>query len=148
CARLLTPPRLVYVSSLAAGGPSLPDSPRREGQPPAPVSAYGRSKLAAEGQLKKLASYFPITVVRPAVVVGPGDPHTIKIFRSVKKGFNVVPGPVDPRMSLIYVDDVVSALLLAAQRGQTISPDSNQEDERGIYFITSEESLTFCEMGE
>jgi len=148
CARLLTPPRLVYVSSLAAAGPSLPDLPRREGQPPAPVSAYGRSKLAAEGHLKKLASYFPITVVRPPVVVGPADPHTIKIFRSVKKGFNVVPGLVDPRMSLIYVDDLVSALLLAAQRGQTISPDSSQEDERGIYFITSEESLTFCEMGE
>ena len=149
CARVLTPPRLVYVSSLAAAGPSLPDSPRREGQPPAPVSAYGRSKLAAEGHLKILASNFPITVVRPPVVVGPGDPHTIKVFRSVKKGFNVVPSRLDPRMSLIYVDDLVTALLLAAQRGRTLSPGpTGPEDERGIYFTTSEESLTFSEMGQ
>src|SRR5260370_32338407 len=71
CARLLTPPKVVYVSSLAAAGPSLPDSPRREGQPPAPVSAYGRSKLAAEDHLKEVASFLPITIVRPPCVIGP-----------------------------------------------------------------------------
>ena len=145
CARLLNPPKLVYVSSLAAAGPSLPDSPRREGQPSAPISAYGRSKLAAEGYLKKLASQLPITVVRPPVAFGPGDPHTFKIFFGVKSGFNLVPGVVDPRMSLIYVEDMVSALILAAERGQILS--QGPEDDRGIYFTSSEESLTYSEMG-
>src|SRR6185503_2388472 len=37
-AELPTPPRLVYCSSLAAGGPSVPGRPRREEEPAAPVS--------------------------------------------------------------------------------------------------------------
>src|SRR5512137_826456 len=41
-------PRFVLVSSLAAAGPSRPGHPRTEDQAPAPVSDYGRSKLAAE----------------------------------------------------------------------------------------------------
>jgi nucleoside-diphosphate-sugar epimerase len=147
CARLLTPPKLVYVSSLAAAGPSLPDSPRREGQSPAPVSAYGRSKLAAEGHLQKLASVVPITVVRPPVVYGPGDPHSFPIFSSVRKGFNVVPRLVDPNMSFIYVEDLVNALVLAGERGRTLSPGSNSSEAEGIYFASSDESLTFSGMG-
>lgn len=147
CARLLTPPRFVYVSSLAAAGPSLPDSPRREQQPSTPVSVYGRSKLAAERQLQKLASAVPITVVRPPVVYGPWDPHSYPLFRSVQNGFNVVPRRVDPNMSIIYVDDVVSALLLAAERGHALPADpTGPEDDQGIYFATSEESLTISGM--
>jgi nucleoside-diphosphate-sugar epimerase len=145
CARLLSPPKLVYVSSLAAAGPSRPDLPRREDQPSAPISAYGRSKLVAEGHLRKLAAILPVTVVRPPVVYGPGDPHTIPVFRSVRNGFNFLPGPLDPSMSVIYVDDLVSALLLAARQGRTLS--IGVHDNQGIYFVTSEESLTYSGMG-
>ena len=148
CARVLSPPKLVYVSSLAAAGPSRPDSPRREGQPPAPVSAYGRSKLVAEGHLQKLAAVVPITVVRPPIVYGPGDPHSFPVFSSVRKGFNVVPSRVDPSMSFIYVEDLVSALLLAGERGRTHPPrHTGQDAEEGIYFAGSDESLTFSGMG-
>src|SRR5919107_3088371 len=41
-------PRLVLVSSMAAGGPSPRDRPLTGDEPAAPVTAYGRSKLAAE----------------------------------------------------------------------------------------------------
>ena len=40
------PPRFVLVSSMAAGGPSTPGRPLRGDEPPRPVTAYGRSKLA------------------------------------------------------------------------------------------------------
>ena len=40
--------RFVHISSLAAVGPAIPDKPARESDTPRPVSAYGKSKLAAE----------------------------------------------------------------------------------------------------
>ena len=40
CADLTTPPTLVLMSSLAAAGPSRTDCPRRETDPPCPVSRY------------------------------------------------------------------------------------------------------------
>ena len=48
CAERAEPPVLVVVSSLAAAGPCAVDRPRVESDVPTPVSAYGRSKLAAE----------------------------------------------------------------------------------------------------
>ena len=149
CARLPTPPKVVYVSSLAAAGPSSDDCPRREDQLSAPVSAYGKSKLAAEGHLRKLAGRIPVTIVRPPAVFGPWDPNTIQLFRSVRTGFNVVPGQADPRLSIIFVEDLVSALLLAAERGKTITAArTGPEAERGIYFTAMEESIAFSEMAQ
>ena len=40
--------RLVLTSSMAAGGPAKRDQPMRGHEPPAPVTMYGRSKLASE----------------------------------------------------------------------------------------------------
>src|SRR5260370_32416147 len=43
CARLLTPPKVGYASSMAGAWPSLPDSPPRDGQAPPPATAHARS---------------------------------------------------------------------------------------------------------
>ena len=48
CAAQPQPPVLIAVSSVAAAGPIGEGSVRRESDPPAPVSDYGRSKRAAE----------------------------------------------------------------------------------------------------
>ena len=57
------PRRFVYVSSLAAAGPTVPGQPIDETRPPAPVTPYGQSKLAGEVLVRAVA--FPWTVVRP-----------------------------------------------------------------------------------
>src|SRR4051812_9915057 len=68
------PPIVLVVSSLAAAGPSpFPDAPRDEQEPPAPVSTYGRSKLAGERAARARASRVPLTIVRPPIVYGPRD---------------------------------------------------------------------------
>ena len=46
--RMAPSARLVVVSSLAAAGPSPTPDGMAPGDPPAPISSYGRSKLAAE----------------------------------------------------------------------------------------------------
>src|SRR5437762_13104365 len=39
---------LVHISSLAAAGPAAPSSPHAEGDEPAPITPYGRSKFDGE----------------------------------------------------------------------------------------------------
>lgn len=63
--------RFVFVSSIRAQvGPSCP-SVINETTPPAPVDAYGRSKLAAEQALDAIEDLDAISV-RPVLVHGPG----------------------------------------------------------------------------
>jgi nucleoside-diphosphate-sugar epimerase len=83
CAAQITPPTLLVISSLAAMGPSSPQRPRLESDPPAPVSHYGRSKLAGEQAARQWARDAPITILRPPVVFGERDPATYEIFRPI-----------------------------------------------------------------
>ena len=71
CAAQSTPPVLVFVSSLAAAGPTTPEQPRVESDLPNPVSNYGKSKWAGEQRLMEMAAKLPITIVRPPIVIGP-----------------------------------------------------------------------------
>lgn len=110
-AALPRPPRLVLCSSLAASGPGRL---RHEDDPPAPVSAYGRSKLGGERAVGDRG-----TVVRPPIVYGPGDREFLpRLVASVRAGLlPVVGGPGPRRYSLIHVDDLCRALLTAAECG-------------------------------
>jgi nucleoside-diphosphate-sugar epimerase len=143
CARQPRPPVFIYVSSLAAVGPAPLDQPLTEECPAHPVSAYGRSKLAAERFLHGLADRLPITILRPPAVFGPGDRYLLKLFGLVKRRLNVVPGRKVFRVSWIYVADLVEAMLLAAARGRRLGPAAGQ----GIYFVSLEEHPTVVEMG-
>ncbi len=92
CARRTSPPVLVAVSSLAAAGPSLPGRPRVEDDRPAPITAYGRSKLRGEEALRNYASQVPITIIRPPGVFGPREPYFLGMFKLVWRGWHVTVG--------------------------------------------------------
>ena len=103
--------QLIVVSSQAAVGPSAPGQPRREQDPPAPITAYGRSKLAGETVCRRYPG-LPITVVRPPAVYGPRDRDIFAYFRLVRAGLRpVLVG--GSRLSMLYVGNLVDALLLA-----------------------------------
>jgi nucleoside-diphosphate-sugar epimerase len=147
CIRQVNPPVLVYVSSLAAAGPTREDKPLTEEMPPQPVSAYGRSKLAAERTLRTLAANLPITVLRPPSVMGPGDVYVLKLFRLSRLGLALVPGRRTPRLSWIYVEDLVEAMILAAERGQRLTADSSpNREERGVYFVALDEFISALDL--
>ena len=71
------------VSSLAAAGPSPADRLRTERDPPAPVSNYGRSKLAGEQYARAAAGRLPVTIVRPPIVIGAGDSDSAKRWSAI-----------------------------------------------------------------
>lgn len=104
--------RFVHVSSLTAYGPSHPDRPHVESQERRPIEFYGQSKLEAERAVE--ASAVPWTILRPGGVYGPGDVDYFELFKEVSRGRNVYFGNRQRWFSGIYVDDMVSATLLAA----------------------------------
>ncbi|MEX2111574.1 MAG: NAD(P)-dependent oxidoreductase [Pirellulales bacterium] len=158
CADRVTPPTLVYVSSLAAAGPSSVDRPRIESDPPAPVSIYGWSKRTAELIAEEYAGRVPITVVRPPIVFGEGDKNMRSLFRSVfRLGIHMALGVAYSRYSLIHVSDLVDALVLCADRGARLSPTghypastdtcASPSAPSGYYFAAGDEQPTFAELG-
>ena len=105
-------PRLIFVSSMAAGGPSRPGQPLRGDEPPAPLTQYGRSKLEAEAVVR--ASPLPWCIVRPPVVYGPRDYEILKVFRFAKRGIAPILGDGRQEISTIYAPDLARAIIATA----------------------------------
>ncbi|MBX3379038.1 MAG: NAD(P)-dependent oxidoreductase [Phycisphaeraceae bacterium] len=149
CARSTNPPVLIVVSSLAAAGPS--DSQRVELDISNPVSGYGQSKLAGERAAAAFAGAVPITIVRPPIVFGPGDRGVLQMFRSIARlGVHAVPGSGELRLSLVYVDDLVEGLLLAAERGERLQEleSSPGSPGHGVYFMGGDDHPTLVQFGQ
>ena len=107
--------RLIHVSSIAAVGPAARGSLLDEGSTCRPVTAYGRSKLAGEGVVRAAAVAW--TIVRPAVVYGPGDRELLRMFRIARYGVAPVFGLRGgaQELSVIHAADLAAALLAAAR---------------------------------
>lgn len=112
-----TPKRFVFVSSLAAYGPADRAQPIAESAPRQPIEHYGRSKAEAEALIE--ASPVPSTVLRPGGVYGPGDVDYFEVFKLAAKGWNTYFGNRDRLFSAVYVDDLIEAILTAAQHNKT-----------------------------
>jgi nucleoside-diphosphate-sugar epimerase len=105
--------RLVFASSVAV----FADADERrveEGETPAPSSAYGRSKLAAE-TLVRTHGAEPV-VLRFPLLYGPGMPGNLARMVEAIAARRFPPiAPVANRRSMLHVDDAVAALVLAAE---------------------------------
>jgi nucleoside-diphosphate-sugar epimerase len=106
--------RLVHVSSLAAAGPGTLERPRAEDEPPCPLTAYGRSKLAAEDVVKATPGLW-WTIVRPALVYGPADRNALPLFRLAQRGLALaIARRPEPAYTLVHVADVARGIEMAA----------------------------------
>jgi nucleoside-diphosphate-sugar epimerase len=107
--------RFVLVSSGAAYGPSRGRVPLRESDARNPVEHYGRSKLEAELAVEGAGDTLPWTIVRPSVVYGPAEVDMFNLFKAAHTGVNLFFGNRRKLASAVYVDDLLEAMVLAAQ---------------------------------
>lgn len=125
--------RFVYVSSLAAMGPSPDGAPVHEQAEPRPVTHYGRSKLAAERAVLEAAGRMPVTVVRPPMIYGPRDRETLAFFTSVKNGVLPMMGDGRNTLSVIYGADCAAAVVRAATLPSALSGRAYFVEDGAVY---------------
>ena len=105
--------KFVLIGSLAAVGPlNTLNGIITEGTVPHPVTAYGRSKLLAEGNLKKFPA-LNYTILRPTGIYGPRDRDIFIFFKQVAKGIEPYIGRIEQRFSFLYVTDLAKATIKA-----------------------------------
>ena len=131
--------RFVYLSSLAAVGPSLDGKPVDEETPYHPVSHYGKSKMMGELEVIRSSNKLPITILRPSAVYGPRERDMFEYFKLVKRGIKPVIGFNQKKLNLIFCDDLVDSIIAAGEH-----PNSINE----IYFVGSEQAYTTHQIGE
>ena len=105
--------RFVFLSSVKVNGEA---SARAfvESDPPNPFDAYGASKSEAEKRLHAVSAEtgMEIVVVRPPLVYGPGvKANFLSLLRTVDAGIPLPFRSIDNRRSLVYVGNLVDALV-------------------------------------
>lgn len=106
----------VYVSSLAAAGPSSAEAAVDEEARERPVTPYGRSKLAGETALRETVRTLDWCIVRPPIVYGPGERDMLEMFRMATRGVVPVTGPTGARYSIVHAEDLARGILAAFSR--------------------------------
>ncbi|MDZ7262195.1 MAG: GDP-mannose 4,6-dehydratase [candidate division KSB1 bacterium] len=129
--------RFILVSSQAAAGPSLTGKPVTEDEPPRPITPYGQSKLKAEEVTLQYGQTMPVTIVRPSIVYGPRDTDVLEVFKYVRRGLKPVLLGDSRYVSLVYVQDLVQGIVLAAE---------NERSTGKIYFLANSESYSWEEL--
>lgn len=128
--------RFVLVSSLAAAGPTPRGTPTNGHQGSGPVTAYGRSKLAAEQSVRE--STLAWSVVRPPIVYGPRDREILKVFRLARLRLAPVFGDGSQELSAVHAADLAAALIAVATSPAAVA---------GTYTACHPEVFTAAEFG-
>jgi nucleoside-diphosphate-sugar epimerase len=130
--------RIIHCSTVGVIEPRQ-DIPSTEDDPYSPADMYQRSKMDGE----KIALEFyrggkmSGVVIRPAMIYGPGDERTLKIFKMISRGKFFYVGKGDKLVHWIDVRDLAHAFLLGMQHDEL-----NAE----IYIISGRTSIPLREM--
>ena len=120
--------RFVFVSSIKVNGEERAVA-YSEADTPQPKDDYARSKWEAEQGLRQIATAtglegMEIVILRPPLVYGPGvGANFLALLRAVARGVPLPLGAINNQRSLIYVGNLVDAMLRClehpAAAGQT-----------------------------
>ena len=130
---------IVHLSSLAAAGPAKDGQLVDEATPLNPVTFYGQSKKAGEEVALEYSASLPIKVIRPPVVYGPREENLYTFFKLVKRGWGLQIGSSSKKLSLVYVADLVQAMIAVC------APCSLQKK---IYFVTDGETYSWQDVAK
>lgn len=123
--------RFVFISSLKVNGEEGMFS---EASTPRPENAYAISKWEAECGLHEIAhmSDMEVVILRPPLVYGPGvGANFLRLVKAIQMGIPLPFDSIKNSRSLIYLDNLVSAILACATHpaasGKTYLVSDNQD---------------------
>lgn len=136
--QLKSPQRVILLSSHSAAGPCKAGvAEMTEGEPEAPLTWYGQSKLEME---RRVAAEFPTLnylSLRPPMIFGPRDQATLPLFKMVRRPIHFKPGFKAKHYSFIAVGDLVTAIFAALD---------SREDWKALgqrkYFVAAHEPIS------
>jgi nucleoside-diphosphate-sugar epimerase len=128
--------RIVHMSSSSVYGMNL-GRVADETFPLAPFpDPYPITKAVADTALQRMIrdDGLPAVILRPDQIFGPGDHlHFGRMADRLAAGRSIIVGAGDNALPLVYITDVVSALLLAVEHEDAVG---------NVYNITAEQPLT------
>ncbi len=109
--------RFVHTSTVGVHG-DVQTVPADEDSPFAPADIYQVTKVEAERLALELGRErgLPVVVLRPGAIYGPGETRLLKLFRLIAHGVYALVGDGRPFYHPVFIDDLVSAYLLALER--------------------------------
>ncbi len=125
--------KLIFISSLAAAGPTINNRPVTESDQPRPITTYGKSKLAGEKIVLSYREKLNVVAIRPPGIYGPGDKEIFSFFETIHKGIKPYIGNIQRKLQLVHVDDLCYGIHKA------ITADTKSGS---IYFIAENRSYT------
>ena len=125
--------RFVYLSSLAAHGPSPGGTPRPIEATPAPLTAYGRTKAQGEELVRGWTLADRSIVLRLPAVYGPKDLALLPFFQLAK--WRVAPLLWGGRnvLSIVYAEDAARAAVSLATAEAPVGGKAYTADDGGRY---------------
>ena len=107
--------RFVFVSSIKVNGEATQlGAPFTADDAPAPLDAYGVSKMEAEQALRKIARQtgIEVAIIRPPLVYGPGvKANFAAMMRWLKRGVPLPLGAIRNQRSLVALDNLVDLIV-------------------------------------
>lgn len=131
--------RLVFMSTVKVYGDRPRDHILDEQSPRLPSDGYGESKRRAEELLLELgeATGLEVVVLQPPLVYGPYvRANFLSLMTAIQRGLPLPFGAVQNRRSMIYVENLGSAIVFASSHAQA----------RGTYLVSDGEDVSTREL--
>ena len=128
--------RFVHGSTIGVYGSALEGGIDEE-SPLRPDNIYGVTKREGEKIVLSFADKIPVSIVRISETYGPGDRRLLKLFKAIERNIFFMIGKGDNKHHLIYVDDLVDGLYLAATVEEAVGQ---------IFILAGKEVLTTRQM--
>ena len=113
--------RFVHCSTVGVHG-DVGEKPVDENCRFAPGDIYQETKL--EGERLALRFYqtngFPVSIVRPGPIYGPGDLRLLKLFKLAAKKVTPILGNGSIKFNMVFVEDLADAFILAGKEEKAV----------------------------
>jgi len=127
--------RFIHISSLGVFGMHDHHATKADAPQERCGHAYIDSKIGAEEVVREYQKEhgLPVTIVRPGFVFGPRDPKFIpRIIDKLKNNKFMFVGDGKNKVNIVYIDNLISAVNLAAEKESAIGQAYNVTNDSGM----------------